>query len=45
MEDAGFVGADLGEGGRDVLSYEVGAPGLWGEGEGFLEPEIDSSVS
>lgn len=36
MEESGFYGRDLGEGGGDVVGYEVGAAGEGGEGEVVL---------
>lgn len=38
VEQAGFVGADFGEGGGYVGRYEVGAAFLGGKGELLLEP-------
>jgi len=36
VEESGFYGRDLGEGGGDVVGYEVGATGEGGEGEVVL---------
>jgi hypothetical protein len=38
VEETGFVRFYLGQRGRDVVGYEVGAAGAGGEGERFLEP-------
>jgi hypothetical protein len=38
VEEAGFVGADFGEGGRYVVGDEVGASTLAREGDRLLEP-------
>jgi hypothetical protein len=38
VEDSDFVAFQLGELPHDGVGYEVAASGLWGEGEGLLEP-------
>jgi len=38
IQQSYFVVFDLGKRGDDVVGYEVAAPGLGGEGEGFLAP-------
>jgi hypothetical protein len=38
VQQAYFIGFQLRQLRCDVLSYEIGAPGLRGEREGFLEP-------